>query len=302
MPNGGPVRIGKYSNGHTNGNTNGHRNGNSVLHSPILVTAKLTAISKAATRQLVLLPLSAHNETSLNTNLSVLSKVIGHFPLADVAYTLAARRSRLAQRSFRIVNKENILQGIETERNVVRAPLQASQLSFIFTGQGAQWHGMGSELFEYRAFRTAVDYLDFVLASLPVPPSWTLSDILSGKCNKDLIQTAEISQAACTAVQIGLVDLLASWAVRPSSVAGHSSGEIAAAYASGRITAAEAIVAAYYRGQAVSKNTQEGAMLAVGLSSDDVIKYLEGRESEVKVAAINSPSSVTLSGEANAIK
>lgn len=97
------------------------------------------------------------------------------------------------------------------------------------------------------------------------------------------------------------MDLLASWSVRPLGVAGHSSGEIAAAYASGRITAAEAIVAAYLRGQAVSANQQTGAMLAVGLGPDEAAKYLEGREDAVKLAAINSPGSVTLSGEATDI-
>ena len=107
---------------------------------------------------------------------------------------------------------------------------------------------MGAELFEYRVFRTAIKYLDYVLGALLNTPSWSLYSILSGDCDVPLIQTAEVAQAACTAVQIGLVDLLASWSVRPSGVAGHSSGEIAAAYASGRITAAEAIVAAYLRG------------------------------------------------------
>ena len=134
------------------------------------------------------------------------------------------------------------------DRKPVRAPLQTSSLGFIFTGQGAQWHTIGAELFEYRVFRTAIKYLDYVLGVLPNTPSWSLYSILSGDCDPALIQTAEVSQAVCTAVQIGLVDLLALWSVRPSGVAGHSSGEIAAAYASGRITAAEAIVAVYLRG------------------------------------------------------
>lgn len=122
-----------------------------------------------------------------------------------------------------------------------------------------------------------------------------------GSCPEDAIQTAEIAQTICTAVQVGLVDLLASWSVRPVGVAGHSSGEIAAAYASGRITAADAIVAAYLRGQAVSKNIQEGAMLAVGLGVDEVTPYMQGWEHEVTIAAINSPGSVTLSGKSSAI-
>lgn len=289
-------------NGHVNGNLNGHQNGESIRHRPIVESPRLTTITTAATRQLVLLPLSAHNEPSLKLNVVALSQVVDQFSLADVAYTFGARRSRLAQRSFRIVDKDDVAQGLEIERKAVRAPLQTSNLGFIFTGQGAQWHAMGAELFEYRVFRTAIEYLDYVLGSLPNTPSWSLYEILSGHCDAALILTAEVSQAACTAVQIGLVDLLASWSIRPSGVAGHSSGEMAAAYASGRITAAEAIVAAYFRGQAVAKNQREGAMLAVGLGPDQVAKYLEGREHEVKLAAINSPGSVTLSGEVSAIE
>ena len=291
-----------HTNGFANGHANGHHNGDSIQHSPIVESPRLISSPKATTRQLVLLPISAHNEPSLKLNLDALSQAIDQFPLADVAYTFGARRSKLAQRSFRIVDKDNIKPGLEIERKAARAPLQTSNLGFIFTGQGAQWHAMGAELFEYRVFQTAIKYLDFVLSSLPHAPSWSLYDILSGDCDKTLIQTAEVSQAVCTAAQIGLVDLLASWSIRPSGVAGHSSGEMAAAYASGRITAAEAIVAAYFRGQAVSKNTQEGAMLAVGLGPEQLAKYLEGREEEVKLAAINSPGSVTLSGEVSAIE
>ena len=300
--NGNPdSHVNGYAKGYQNGHQNGHQNGISIQHRPIVESPRLITRSTAATRQLVLLPLSAHNEPSLKLNVDALSQVIDHFSLADVAYTFGARRSRLAQRSFRVVDKDDVARGLEIERRAVRAPLQTSNLGFIFTGQGAQWHAMGAELFEYRVFRTAIKYLDYVLGSLLNTPPWSLYDILSGDCDAALIQTAEVSQAACTAVQIGIVDLLASWSIRPSGVAGHSSGEMAAAYASGRITAAEAIVAAYFRGQAVSKNTQKGAMLAVGLGPDQAAKYLEGRENEVKLAAINSPGSVTLSGEVSAI-
>ena len=289
------------ANGTINGHTNGHQTGESLQHRPIVESPRLTTTTNAATRQLVLLPLSAHNEYSLKLNVDALSQVIDKSSLADVVYTFGARRSRFAQRSFCIVDKGDVIQSLVIHRKPVRAPLQTSNLGFIFTGQGAQWHAMGAELFEYRVFRTAIKYLDYVLGALPNTPSWSLYSILSGDCDAALIQTAEVSQAACTAVQIGLVDLLASWSVRPSGVAGHSSGEIAAAYASGRITAAEAIVAAYLRGQAVSRNEQKGAMLAVGLGPDQVAKYLEGREAEVKLAAINSQGSVTLSGEVTAI-
>lgn len=289
------------ANGMTNGHVNGHHHENSIQHQPIVESPKLIATDNAATRHLLLLPLSAHNEHSLKLNLDTLSQVIDNFSLADVAYTFSARRSRFAQRSFCLVEKGNVSKNLVLDRKPVRAPLQTSDLGFVFTGQGAQGHAMGAELFEYRVFQTAIEYLDQVLDKLSNPPSWSLYSILSGDCDEAVIQTAEVSQAACTALQIGLVDLLASWSIRPSGVAGHSSGEIAAAYASGRITAAEAIVAAYLRGQAVFRNEQKGAMLAVGLSHDQVAKYLRGREDRVRVAAINSPANVTLSGDMTGI-
>lgn len=292
-----------YQNGYQEGHQNGHNSANTARQQPLVQSPRLTPKLNAATRQSVLLPLSAHNEQSLRLNLDALSSTIDSFSLADVAYTLSCRRSRLAQRSFCIVDKDKVSSdGLELAGKPVRAPLQPVNLGFIFTGQGAQWHGMGSGLFEYRVFRIAVEHLDMILRGLPNAPAWSLYGVLSGTCDADLVQTAEVSQAACTALQIGIVDLLASWSVRPAGVAGHSSGEIAAAYASGRITAAEAIVAAYKRGQAVAKNKKHGAMLAVGLGPDEVVKHIRGREDQVKVAAINSPGSVTLSGEEQAVE
>ena len=289
-------------NGYLNGHLNGYQHERAIQHRPILKSLKLHSTTNASTRQLVLLPLSAHNEHSLKLNIKSLSQVVDKFSLADLVYTFGTRRSRLAQRTFCILDKDSVTKGLVINKKPVRAPLQTNAVAFIFTGQGVQWHAMGAELFEYRVFRTAIEYLDHVLDTLPSNPSWSLYGILSGDCDAALIQSAEVSQAACPAVQIGLVDLLASWSVRPSGVAGHSSGEIAAAYASGHITASEAIVAAYYRGQAVSRNKQKGAMLAVGLGPDQVAKYLEGQEDDVKVAAINSQANVTLSGEVSAIR
>lgn len=289
------------ANGAANDTTNGHQESNKALHYPVIESPKLVATVTAATRQLVLLPFSGHNENSISSNIEKLSEVINHFSLADVAYTLSARRSRLPQRSFRIVDKNTVDKGLAVERKPARAPLQTTNIGFIFTGQGAQWHAMGTGLFEYRVFEETILYLDHVLSLLPDGPPWSLQDMLSGNCDQSLVHIASVSQAICTAVQIGLVDLLASWSVRPSGVAGHSSGEMAAAYASGRITAAEAILAAYYRGQAVSRNNQIGAMLAVGLGVDQVAKYTEGRDEEIRVAAINSSGSVTLSGETTAV-
>ena len=109
---------------------------------------------------------------------------------------------------------------------------------------------------------------------------------------------AEFAQPLCTAIQIALVNLLASVGVKPASVVGHSSGEIAAAYAAEALTAAEAIIIAYYRGQVTKSQTRLGGMAAIGLGKSEVTDYLK---SQVVIACENSPESVTISGDADQV-
>ena len=109
----------------------------------------------------------------------------------------------------------------------------------------------------------------------------------------------------CTALQIALVDLLHQWALVPSKVIGHSSGEIAAAYCAGLLTHQTAIRIAFYRGvlaeRLVSPTRQSGAMLAVTISEMDIESHLtelkcKFGDIDVEIACINSPKSITLSG------
>jgi len=160
---------------------------------------------------------------------------------------------------------------------------------------------MGAELMTLPAFKASVRLQDNILQQISDAPNWRLEDILSGNSSAD-IHAANISQTACTALQVAIVDLFRTWNVTPRACVGHSSGEIAAAYGSGNITLAEAIVVAYYRGCAIARNSREGAMLAIGMSYELATELISGIEKEVKIAAINSPSSVTLSGDTERIK
>lgn len=121
------------------------------------------------------------------------------------------------------------------------------------------------------------------------------------------MSAAHISQPACTAVQLALTDLLKSWGIRPVAVAGHSSGEIGAAYAADVLSLESCIAIAYFRGQSIvslkSKFPElRGSMMAVGGSAEEIrplIKML--RDGRATVACINSPSSITASGDEAAI-
>jgi acyl transferase domain-containing protein len=95
------------------------------------------------------------------------------------------------------------------------------------------------------------------------------------------------------------VNLLRSWNINPACVVGHSSGEIAAAYACRAITAKEAILVAYYRGQVTKKVTVDGGMAAIGLGCDDVSPLLVPG---VTIACMNSHKSATISGDADKLE
>ncbi|KAI1329792.1 hypothetical protein F5Y16DRAFT_417350 [Xylariaceae sp. FL0255] len=159
------------------------------------------------------------------------------------------------------------------------SPSGVSQLVMVFTGQGSQWPQMGRDLLlTNQIFQNSVRSLDSIMQDLgPYTPTWKIED--------ELLRTSQKSR----------VNLIAL----PSAVLGHSSGEIAAAYAAGGLTAKEAITVALLRGRVCAGSKRPGAMAAVSLGWKDVARHLL---SGVVVACENSPNSVTLSGDPETLK
>ncbi|RAK98996.1 type I polyketide synthase [Aspergillus ibericus CBS 121593] len=259
-------------------------------------------------RTTFLFPMSASTPAALEARYQDLASYnLSNKSLTDLAYTLGERRSQLRTRGFLVANQDTLPEklaagGLVTLPEVATEP--PSQYAFVFTGQGAQWPQMGADLlFEFPVFRAALADQDAVLQSLPNPPSWTLCDSILESSKTSQIHDAGRSQPVCIAVQVGLVDLLWSWNIRPATVLGHSSGEIAAAYAAGHLSRAQAILVAYYRGLAVKTLPLVGAMAAVGLSSDAANEEITRAQcqGQIVVACINSPESVTLSGDESAV-
>ncbi|KAI9665472.1 MAG: Type I Iterative PKS [Alyxoria varia] len=224
--------------------------------------------------------------------------------LADLAYTLSSRRSVLNWRltlvakdddDFKIaLNSEALLKEIRRSKN--------TRTVFLFTGQGAQWHAMGFELIETsRQFRRTLEHCQEILRNLGAP--WNLIEELSEK-HRSRIDESEIAQPATTALQLALVECLRDVGVRPHCVVGHSSGEIAAAYAAGILSMESAIKISYLRGFAsdISKrmSSEKCAMLAVGLGEDEIQEHVRDI-SGICIGCVNSSQSVTLSGNEEGI-
>lgn len=148
--------------------------------------------------------------------------------------------------------------------------------------------------------------LDGVLQSLRQPPEWTLLQELTEQRTPEHMRRPEFSQPLVTALQLCILAVLETWGVKPSSVVGHSSGEIAAAYSAGLLDRASAIIAAFHRGRAAVNRKDDVAkdigMLAVGLGADTVsAEYLDKYAGQAWIACFNSPSSVTISGRSAAL-
>ena len=227
--------------------------------------------------------------------------------MSDLAYTLGTRRSVLPWKTFFVASSTKELCA-DLEKNLPKAirSSQVPRLGFIFTGQGAQWYAMGRELLKQPVFAASVKDADTYLSDVE-GCAWSTLQELTRPEKDSRVNDAVYSQPLCTVLQVGIMDLYRSWGIEPAGVVGHSSGEIGAAYAAGALSRRDAWKIAYHRGRLsgdVKKLAPElrGAMMAVGLSETDASERLSKIfDGVANVAAINSPSNVTVSGDLTAI-
>ncbi|KAJ0108782.1 PKS01 highly reducing polyketide synthase [Diaporthe amygdali] len=227
--------------------------------------------------------------------------------LDDLAFTLSDRRSNLQWKAYFIASSlEDLLAALAADNTTLptRPSSRKPRLGFVFTGQGAQWAGMGMDLMQYRVFRDSIEAADRYLQH-ELGCTWSACEELKKGKSTSRLRMPQYSQGLCTVLQVGLVELLESWGIRPVAVVGHSSGEIAAAYCQGSISREDAWRVAYFRGVVSSKLKTcgiDGSMMAVGISPEgagELIQQLAPKK--VHLACVNSPASVTLSGDADAI-
>ena len=237
----------------------------------------------------------------------------------DLAWSLLHRRTVLPNRLVLwaptiAALQEKIQEALSQQRKnsplstaVSRLTTDSKKILGIFTGQGAQWPQMALDLITsspeaakwFNDLQKSLDQLPAMYR-----PDFSLIDELLAPASRSRVAEPIISQTLCTAVQIVQVNVLSALGISFSAVIGHSSGEIGAAYAAGVFSAWDAIRIAYLRGWVVSRSRdQAGAMLAAGLSPEEAAEICAQPEykDRATVAACNSPSSVTLSGDRDAI-
>ncbi|KAG6010455.1 Type I Iterative PKS [Claviceps maximensis] len=229
--------------------------------------------------------------------------------LRDYSYTLGCRRSVLEWKGFVLARSLSELTAkLETPGsiNVVRSLRKGEpRIAFVFSGQGSQWAQMGLDLMVFDVFRQSMEEASAYIMQVLQSPFDLLQEMFR-QDSESAISYPHLSQPATTAIQVALVDLLHSLGINPQHVVGHSSGEIAAAYAGGAISRFGAWEIAYFRGMAAFSipfraPKLKGAMMAVGMSLTEMKSYLESESLSAEVACVNSPQSVTISGGVEAI-
>ena len=283
----------------------GGANAHVILEAAPAPSHPLNRLTRTAEPEALILPISAHSPEALQAAVINYRAFLSESDAqADAICAAAAtRRSHLAHRLCIVgTSRQELLTRLEEfATGKFSASVVAGEGSsaiapvFVFSGQGPQWWGMGRELFQTEAvFREKIQECDLFFQHFGC---WSLIDELSRDETASRLQETAIAQPAIFALQVALASLWASWGVHPSAVVGHSVGEVAAAHIAGVLSLREAARVIFHRGRCMNSAPDTGRMLAATLNAQQAEELAASYPGQIAVAAINSPNSVTFSGE-----
>ncbi|WP_239395778.1 type I polyketide synthase, partial [Frankia sp. CiP3] len=249
---------------------------------------------------------SAQGERALRAQARQLAGLAGQDrppAIAAVAAALAGGRAALADRAVVLgADHRELAAGLEALaggriEGVITAPARArgADLAIVFTGQGSQRVGMGQDL--YGAFPAFAEALDEACSALDPLLGLSLRAVMfDGTAPGGLsLHETHLAQPAIFAFEVALHRLLASVGIHPAVLAGHSIGEISAAYLAGVMDLPAVARLVEARGRLMQALPRGGAMIALEASEGEVLGHLAAR-SRVGIAAVNGPRAVVISG------
>ncbi|MFG2843341.1 type I polyketide synthase [Kitasatospora sp. NPDC048296] len=234
----------------------------------------------------------------------------GDASLLPVAGALVAGRAVLGERAVVVAgSREEALAGLgalargESHPGVVSGGAGSGgsgRRVFVFPGQGSQWVGMGRELMD--SSPVFAERIAECAVALDRWIDWSLIEVLRGEASAELLERVDVVQPASFAVMVGLAAVWQSVGVVPDAVVGHSQGEIAAACVAGALSLEDAARVVAVRSQVIARGLAgRGGMASVALAEEQLTERLDRWDGRVEIAAVNSPSSVVVAGDAEAL-
>ncbi|WP_158633237.1 type I polyketide synthase [Amycolatopsis sp. WAC 04182] len=224
----------------------------------------------------------------------------GSDPL-DLAYSLATTRARHRYRAVVLGRDTDDLTTALADAALVTGEVTDGPVAVVFPGQGSQYPGMAGRLREdLPGFAEAFDE---VCAELDPHLERPLADVVfaaPGTPEAALLDRTDFTQPAVFAVEVAVFRVLTGFGVRPGLLAGHSVGEIAAAYAAGVLSLSDAAALVAARGR-LMQALPGGAMVALRAGEHELEDLLAEYPGRVGIAAVNGPGSVVISGDEDAV-
>jgi acyl transferase domain-containing protein/NADPH:quinone reductase-like Zn-dependent oxidoreductase/acyl carrier protein len=194
----------------------------------------------------------------------------------------------------------DFLDGTQAPGLITETGVREDKLAFVFSGNGAQFGGMGRDALRTNAvFRAAVEEVDGLLRP---ELTWSVTELLEGGVDSDMLSRADVAQPLLFAVQVGVVQALAAIGIRAAAHFGHSVGEIAAAWGSGALSLTDAGRVVVVRSRHQQQTRGAGRMVAAALTHDTARDILAELNSSAEIAALNAARSVTISGSIEEIQ
>ena len=262
-------------------------------------------------RGVEVLTLSARSEEALRALSAKYARFLDVHPepeLAEICYTANAGRSAFEQRAAWVVrDKDSLIRQLQAFGDGTELPAlhrgvyrnRRPRIAMLFTGQGAQYAGMGRELYERdQTFRAALDECTELLQG---QLEADLLEVLYGSAT-DLLNRTDHTQPALFSLEYALRRTWESWGVVPQVVLGHSLGEYVAAQAAGVFSLADGLRLVVRRGQLMQQCCEAGAMMSVALEESRLRQELAQQGGGVVVAAVNGPSQLVVAGAVHEIE